>query len=580
MPCNSVAPHRVMGLIPDMRATRSVLSLCLLAFAAAATSRAQTPAPKPPAEVVRLPSYSVNEALIVTPPEPWRHGQLGEFELLSNASDAATTSFAQKLFRFQAVFRELFPAAKAQPPLPITVILCGAGDKFATLTPARLRTSASTGIASTMATDADQAVIVIDLQAQDLDLSQPGQVGAVIPGVDTSADSSNIPGGADATATGSGTGVAVNHERLLYRSYMLATFTRLSPRPPAWFAEGIAQLYSRLDIDTDGYRFANFNDILGGFFQQRQIIPLQQLFTAGYDSQEALQTINSTWSAQSLAFVHLCLFGEKGRYQKALFEFVARLQQEPPSEKIFREIFHQSYGSMMTNLRSYVDAGRYSGAEAQPIPAIIVPLFALRDATDAEVGRIKGDALRLAGRSTDAHRELTAPLQRKHSDARLFAALGFLARDEKDFPAAQKHFAEATAAKVDLSGPYTYLAQTRLAELTPPGAAALTDAQVAELLRLLVAARAQQPLRPEIYRTIAEIWLHSATPPKPDYLLILNEGVRKFPGDADLVASAARAKLRAGVNAEATSLAALGLRLAHDDATRARFQKLQAELPR
>ena len=560
-----------------MHATRPVLSLCLFTFVLGANLRAQTPAP--PADVVRLPSYSVNEALIVTPPEPWRYGRLGEFEVLSNASDAATARFAEKLFRFQAVFRELFPVAKAQPPLPLTVILCGAGDKFATLTPAGLRASASTGIASTFAGDADQAVIVIDLQAQDLDLPQPGQVGAVIPGVDPTADSANIPGGADATATGSGTGVAVNHERLLYRSYVLATLARLSPRPPAWFAEGIAQLYSRLDIDADGYRFANFNDILGGFFQQRQIMPMPQLFAAGYDSQEALQTINGTWPAQSLAFVHLCLFGEKGRYRKELFEFVARLQQEPPSEKLFREIFHQSYGSMMANLRSYMDAGRYSGAEAVPVPPITVPALVLRDATDAEVGRIKGDALRLAGRPADEHRELAAPQQRKHTDARLLAAMGFLARDERDFLAAQKYFAEATAAKVDLSGPYTYLAQARLTELIQPGAAALTDAQVAELLRWLVAARAQPPLRPEVYRTIAEIWLHSATPPKPDYLLILNEGVRKFPGDADLVASAARAKLRAGVNADAVSLTALGLRLAHDDATRARFQKLQAELP-
>jgi hypothetical protein len=563
-----------------MRTVPIVLSFCLLALSLGDSLRAQNSAPSPSADVVRLPSYSVNEAIIAVPPEPWRHGQIGEFELLSNASDAATTGFAQKLFRFQAVFRELFPAAKTQPALLITVILCGAGNKFATLTPVGLRASSSTGIASTIAGDADQAVIVIDLQAQDLDLPQPGQVGAVIPGVDPTADSANIPGGADASATGTGTGVAVNHERLLYRSYVLATLARLSPRPPAWFAEGIAQLYSRLDITTDGYRFANFNDILGGFFQQRQIMPMQQLFSAGYDSQEALQTINGTWPAQSLAFVHLCLFGEKGRHRKELFELVARLQQEPPSEKLFREIFHQSYGSVMTDIRSYVDAGHYEGADASPIQPIKVPELVLRDATDAEVGRIKGDALRLAGRLNDAHLELAAPLQRKHTDARLFAALGSLARDEKETALAQRHFTQAVEAKVDRSGPYTYLAQARFTELTASGAAPLTDAQVAELLRLLAVARAQPPMRAEVYRVIAEVWLHSATAPKPDYLLVLNEGVRKFPADADLVERTARAKLRAGVNAEATSLAALGLRLAHDDTTRARFQKLQAELPR
>ena len=562
-----------------MRVTPFALVLSLPCCAALLRPAvAQNPAPA--GEVVRLPAFAVTETQLVTPPEPWRHGELGEFEVLSNATDTATARYAEKLVRFQAVFRELFPVVKTLPAVPVRVILCGAGDKFAALTPPALRTGATTASASAFAGDADQAVIVIDLQAQDLDLPQPGQLGAVIPGVDPTADSANIPGGADAAATGTGNGVAVNHERLLYRTYVLATLARLDPRPPAWFAEGLAQLYSRLDIDADGYRFASFNDVFSGFFQQRQMLPLAELFAAGYDSPEALRPINGAWPAESLAFVHFCLYGEKGRYRKELFEWVAQFRTQPPDEKRFREIFRMGYGTMLTNLRSYVDAGTYTGTDAPMPQPVTVPALTLRDATDAEVGRIKGDALRLAGRLPDARRELAAPLQRKHADARLYAALGSLARADNETVAARHYFTEAVNGKVDQSGPYLYLAELRLGELTAPGAAPLTDAQVAELLRLLAAARQQAPARAAVYHTIAELWLHSATAPKADYLLVLNEGVRKFPGDADLIAAAARAKARAGIPAEAASLVALGLRLAHDDATRARFEKLRTELVR
>jgi hypothetical protein len=554
-----------------MRAT----SLRLFAFAvllAAPRLRAQTSAAAEP--VVTLPAYNVSESLIVQPPEPWRYGRRGDFEFFSNASDTATTRFADRLSRFQGVFRELFPLAKTVPALPVTVVLCGAGDKFAALTPPSGPANVNTASASFFAADADQAVIVIDLQSQELDLNQPGAISSTTPGVDPTADNSNVPG-AEPSTNG---GVVVNHEQLILRGYIHSILARVSPRPPPWFAEGLAQLYSRLDISTDAYRFAKFDDAFGGFFQQRQILPLAQLFAVGYNSQEFLQPINGSFPAESLAFVHLCLYGSNQRYRQPLLEFVSRLNREPPSEKLFEEIFHKSYVSMATIIRAYVDAGSYAGAEVAFPKPVELPAFTLRDATDAEVGRIKGDTLRLAGRLSEARAQLLSPYQRKHTDPRLLAAIALLDRTEQNTAVAERYLALSTQAGVELPGAYVYLAQLRLAAQTANDHP-LTDSQVAELLRLLAAAHAHPPLRADLFRTVADVWLHSATVPKPENLLALNEGVRAFPGDADLVHTVARAKLRAGATADATSLANLGLRFAHDDATRARFQQLLATLP-
>jgi len=372
--------------------------------------------------------------------------------------------------------------------------------------------------------------------------------------------------------------VAINHDRLLCREYVHAVLARLTLRPPAWFAEGLAQLYSRLDIAPDHYGFAKFDDVLIGYFQQRQMLPFDRLFAIGYDSPEFRQPVNGTFPAESLAFLHFCLYSRGSKFQQPLFAFVARLNGEPPSEKLFKEIFHRSYGEMGTALRSYIETGSYSGAD-YPLPhPLDVPAIALRDATDAEAGRIKGDTLRLAGRFDDARLELLSPHQRGHSDPRLLASLGLLAHAEQRDKIAEHYLGLAAADRVRLPGAYATLAQLRYAALTTPAAPPLTPPQTGGILDLLQTARLLPPPRADVYRLMAETWLHSATAPAPDALRALDEGVRRFPGDANLVHAAARAKLRAGLTADAASLAALGIRFAHDDATRARFRQLQDSL--
>ena len=44
------------------------------------------------------------------------------------------------------------------------------------------------------------------------------------------------------------------------------------------------------------------------------------------------------WGKQAYAFVHMCLYGRGLKYQKPFLQFITRLDREPLSEALFKEI--------------------------------------------------------------------------------------------------------------------------------------------------------------------------------------------------------------------------------------------------
>jgi hypothetical protein len=257
-----------------------------------------------------------------------------------------------------------------------------------------------------------------------------------------------------------------------------------------------------------------------------------------------------------------------------------RAGREPVTEKLFKEVFGFGYGEMELRLRGHVDGVSYASTAVKLPHPLETPVLDLREATDAEIGRIKGDTLRLAGRMAPARTELLSPYQRGQSDPRLLASIGLLDRAENNTPIAVKYLGLATTAKVPMPGPYVYLAEIRLAEFTVPGAAPLNPAQAGELLRLLGAAGAMNPPRADVYRVLAEVWLHTDVPPRPENLVVLNDAVRAFPRDTQLVYAAARAKLRAGAKSDAAAFGDIGLKFAANDETKKQFLEIKAQAAR
>jgi hypothetical protein len=252
---------------------------------------------------------------------------------------------------------------------------------------------------------------------------------------------------------------------------------------------------------------------------------------------------------------------------------------------MFKECFGLGYDQMLTALRLYIGNTAYQYKEYNagsgaglPEPA---PL-ALRDATEAEVGRIKGEAAALAGHRETAHDEMQAPYARGNADAALLAALGLLETGRGETARARK-FLEAAAQKQAVRPrAYLELAKLRLAQAQPANpnpVAALTATQTQSVLQPLLIVRQQPPPLPEVYELMADVWLRSDTPPTQADLAVLNQGVMTFQRRPVLLLHAAELNGRYGDPAAARAMVDFGLKLARTAEAKQVFEELKASLP-
>jgi tetratricopeptide (TPR) repeat protein len=223
----------------------------------------------------------------------------------------------------------------------------------------------------------------------------------------------------------------------------------------------------------------------------------------------------------------------------------------------------------------------------------LLPL-ALRNATDSELGRIKGDWERLeiayvkaiapdlAQKYLDqARRTLQRAYERGVRDSGLLSVMGLCEIDAGEDALAREYL--ETAALLGPMRPRAWyeLARLRLTEfraLAVQAQTGLTSEQAAAVLRPLFTARESDPPLPEVYELIAEVWENCAVAPTRGHLLVLDEGVRFFPRQSTLIYRAAELNLRHGFQPAAIELVTLGLNGAGDDAMRQRFLLLQDQI--
>jgi hypothetical protein len=339
--------------------------------------------------------------------------------------------------------------------------------------------------------------------------------------------------------------------------------------------------------DPDGLQIAgapaedrDFNAAL----QRRALVPFPKFFAVTADSPEAINPLgNNVWAKQCYAFVHMCLYGRGKRYQKPFGTFLMRLGKEPITEELFKECFKMDYKKMLLELRGYIDFTDYQHQEYVLKGAGLTsgaPL-ALRDATESEVGRIKGEALALAGHQAKAKAELTAPYIRGEREPKLLAALGLYDRVNGEETRARKFIEAATAAKVVRPRAYLELARFRYADaLAKPGAGAqFSPEQVGAITGPLLVARLQPPSLPEVYELMTETWVRSATPPKKEDVVYLVEGVRLFPGRLKMLYAAAGLSAQAGMLDVAHAFTDYGIKVALDAKSKGLFEALKSTLP-
>ncbi len=560
---------------------------------AGASLPAQDPQP-----TFELPKYAVTAERELPPPEAWTYARLEGFEVLSNASESATRQLLADFQRFSFALNLVWPGQRPPGEAVASLLICGRKEKFEELLPDALRRP-DRASASFHVRTRDQAILVLDHQTKILNLAGTGdEVATATPEAASASD------GGEAGATDEAgvipQGFAIDAHQQLYREYLHFLLSARPAPAPAWLAEGLSQLFMNLRLTETEIAVGRVEDPnlasdrgagiredrdFNAALSRRALLPMAELLAVAPDSPVARNPLDNAWAKQCYAFVHWGLYGDYGRNKQAFGTFVTRLEREPLSEALFKECFRRDYAGMLQALRNHIEFTRtkVEGVRAdagQKLPYPPDPV--VRPATQAEAGRLLGDALMLTGHPDAGRVALVDAYRRGERDPGLLAALGLAELATRDADRARKFLEAAFAAKAIRPRAHVELARLRLGEAQAKPAAAggrLDAAQVARVLEPLKLARVQVPALPETYRLIGAVWRAGAVPPPAAQIPLLAEGVRLFPRDGELVYDAAEWHAHVGLGPEARALIALGLKVANDPALRARFEALLATLP-
>jgi hypothetical protein len=380
-----------------------------------------------------------------------------------------------------------------------------------------------------------------------------------------------------------------------YVAYILRN--RLPALPP-WFVSGVLTLFARATFTEDALTLERIDwlseggsaALRGGPAANRALLPLADFFAGELTQADPTQGEGlSLWQAQAALFIRWGLAGRGAPRRAALWKFAERAATEPVTEALFQECFGMDFATARQQLTAYLPEAIGEKLALRPAQKPRLPDYPLRAATEAEIARIKGDWERLEIAFVkaqfppltqkyveQARRTLMRAYDRGSRDPRLLSAIGLCEVDAGNAEAARDLLEEAAkGSKMQLRPRAGYeLARLRFAA----AGSRLTLEQAKEMLAPLEVARAQEPPLAEAYTLIAEIWAACAQAPTREQLAVLEQGVRLFPRNTDLVYRTAELNVRQGFSDTATWLINLGTTLAPDAAARGRFEALQARV--
>jgi hypothetical protein len=531
-------------------------------------------------EVISLPVFEVNDTRVLPPPEKWLYATLPGFEVLSSLSTSETRRSLQDFALLQSAINIIMPGIQPSPQgPPALLILCGRGDDFSRFVPPSQEVD-TYRTNSLFITLPDRTAIVINRNLFEVEIDGDA-LAALDPGataLPADADADDAPLEEELSI---GTTLEVDPARAFYQEYFRYLIRRQTGTDKLkWFEEGMARMLAAVNFSKRRISFGQIGDGFGGvkgtdfgaLLSRRALIPLEELF-----NNQSTST-GPVWSAQCYAFAHMCLYGRGQRFQPAFLRFVARSAREPVTESLFIACFGQDYKAMNSELRGYIDftdhkSIQFNAKKGESLPE--PPEVKVRDATDAESGRLVGETLAAAGRIAEAGLTLVAPYSRGERDPPLLAALGFYAAANHHNERAKIYLAEAVELGVDRN--LAYLELSRLQLLGTP--TDLSPTQVDAALQPLLQARGRTALTAEWFEQLALIWDRSSTAPPAEQIAWINEGVTRFDRRPRLLIAAARINLRWGTTIVARQIIEYGLQTFTNPATLTVLRELQRKLP-
>jgi len=547
------------------------------------------------ATVYELPKYTVTNPLELPAPEAWRYAHIPGFEVLSNASDGATQRFLREFQVMQQVLDITWPVLRrAGTPLPTTLILTTRGKAADSFFHPRGR----------FVENADA------FEFQEFDPSDPTQSGGGLNRVSSRFYANEEQACIVVNLAYEGSGNADPY-RQFYEQYLRYLMSRFEAPSPPWLVEGIASLFAGIDYSDKWIEFGqlggrkdDFNQLLtpkpadapagdpdnpapqsqpddavpGALKSGVGAVPPLAAMLGATDEQ---LRVDPKLRMLARGFVHLCLYGRGLKYQKPLFVYLGRVKGGAGTEEIFRECFGVSSAQMRDELIGYAAFTDYRHIQfnAQKGRGLTRPADApLRAATPAEIGRIKGDGLLLAGNRGAAFVELLAPYVRKQHDCDLLASLALLELQSDSSAQAQRGrrlLEAAVAGGTTRARAYLELARRRYAEVVGP----LEGARREQVLEPLRKAATLPPAQEPVFELLADVWLNAADKPPASDVLLLERGAARFPGRLGLVYRTAQLCAANGRVTQAAGMAAWGEKMAAEPKDRQRFAELRASLP-
>lgn len=565
-----------------MRRCRPFLSFAAGLVVGACAAAAAEP------KAVTLPPFLVEET---AQPLPWRYAEVAGWEVLSCCPERLTRNLVANHYRLHALLGELLP--------PTLQLKMSEPQLLLFVDAARQPPTSQEVVAHMALTAAEQDRLneaVVPLDDGKLRRRAPPPRYSFLPNLRLWDRDAQALFAVVRESEFDANRVALTPD---YVAYILRN--RLPALPP-WYVSGMLTLFARAAFTEDAITIERIDwlseggsaALRGGPEANRPLLPLADFFageltSADPSAGEGREGL-SLWQAQAALFVRWGLAGRGAPRRAALWKFAERAAAEPVTEALFQECFGLDFATARQQLTAYLPEAMREKLALRPAQKPRLPDYLLRAATDAEISRLKGDWERLeiafvkaqfpplAQKYTEqARRTLMRAYDRGSRDPRLLAAIGLCEVDAGD-PTAARKFLEAAAASSTaqmLRSRAGYeLARLRFAAAGPR----LTSEQASDVLALLAAVRTQEPPLAEVYTLIAEVWAACAQAPTREQLAVLEQGVRLFPRNTDLVYRTAELNVRHGFFDTAEWLINLGMTLAPDTAARGRFEALKARV--
>jgi hypothetical protein len=566
--------------------------LIVLLFAPTDRLRAADEAP------VALPPFIVEEA---AKGPPWRYAEAMGYEILSRCSDKVTRKVIESHYQLHQLLADILPPSlQLKMTVPRALIIY---DE-------ELQPAASKEVIANLLRDAGPAVPAEEyspiaglrgIRAPTV----PARRYTFLPNLRLwDRDSISIfmivrNGGFDADTL------------QLTQDYVTFMVKSRLPALPLWFVSGFLALHR--EIKYEGNRLtapplewiseAHTSALRREGKNAPPVMPLADFFAGRItvaDPEAPKSDVDplKVWQSQAALFVRWGLDERVPGRRDAFLKFVEGCAAHGLTEEFFHDCFGFDFAEGREQLAAYLPAAVQRTMQFKPAKTKKLPAYALTNASDAQIARLKGDWERLeityvkglhpnlAPKYLEqARRTLRRAYDRDVRDPRMLAVMGLCEIDAGNDADAREYLEAAARLGPIRPRAYYELARLRFAEANAHPEASegrLSIAQASQVFAPLFEARAQQPPLPEVYDLIADVWSRAAATPTRRHLAVFDEGVQLFPRRTALTVHAAELNLRFGFREEAGILADIAARNAGpaDDAFRERIAALRAELTR